>query len=109
MSRMIDFDRMKRRIEAATASPFRSAHDKAIRPEASLPLYHVFAAGPVMRRKFIYDRSGERTARGLMAKLLQEGLLQSDTAAGPVRWGLPLDALQFLFPELYPEAATSPE
>jgi len=29
----------------------------------------------------------------------------SDTKLGPVRLGLPLDALQFLFPSLYPKAA----
>jgi hypothetical protein len=108
MSRMLDFDGMKRRIEALVT--FRRAHDKAIRLEAALPLYHTFAAGPLTRREFIQMTGlGERTARGLMARLLQDGLLQSDAAAGPVRWGLPLDALQFLFPELYPEAATSPD
>ena len=37
--------------------------------------------------------------------LLSTGLLVSDTRLGPVRLGLPLDALQFLFPSLYPEAA----
>jgi Fic family protein len=108
MGRMLDFDSMKRRIEALVA--FRRAHDKAIRAEASLPLYHAFAAGPLMRREFMQMTGlGERTARGLLSKLLKDGLLQSDTAAGPVRWGLPLDALQFLFPELYPEAATRPD
>ena len=108
MSRMLDFDGMKRRIDALVT--FRRTHDKAIRAEASLPLYHVFAAGPLARREFMQMTGlGERTARGLMSKLLKDGLLQSDTAAGPVRWGLPLDALQFLFPELYPEAATSPD
>jgi Fic family protein len=108
MSRMLDVDGMKRRIAALVT--FRQAHDKAIRLEAALPLYHVFAAGPVARREFMRMTGlGERTARGLVARLLQDGLLQSDSAAGPVRWGLPLDALQFLFPELYPEAATSPD
>jgi hypothetical protein len=52
---------------------------------------------------------GERTARSLISKLLGDGLLLSDTSFGPVRWGLPLDSLQFLFPELYPEAATKPD
>lgn len=108
MSRMLAFDGMKRRIEALVT--FRRAHDKAIRPEAALPLYHVFAAGPLARREFMQMTGlGERTARGLMARLLQDGLLQSDTAAGPVRWGLPLNTLQFLFPELYPEASTNPD
>jgi Fic family protein len=108
MTRMLELDGMKRRLKALIT--FRAAHDKAIRPEAILPLYHVFAAGPVTRREFTQMTSlGERTARSLMSKLLHDGLLVSDTASGPVRWGLPLDSLQFLFPELYPEAAIKPD
>lgn len=108
MGRMLEFDGMKRRIEALVT--FRSAHDKAVRPEAILPLYHLFAAGPLARREFTQMTGlGERTARSLLSKLLRDGLLQSDSAAGPVRWGLPLDAMQFLFPGLYPEAATRPD
>lgn len=108
MSTMLEFDGMKRRIEALVT--FRAAHDKAIRPEAILPLYHVFAAGPLTRKEFTQMTSlGERTARGLLSKLLHDGLLVSDSPMSSVRWGLPLDSLQFLFPELYPEAATKPE
>jgi hypothetical protein len=44
-----------------------------------------------------------------LSHLLASGLLISDSALGPVRFALPLDALQFLFPELYPEAATKPD
>jgi len=108
MGRMLELDGMKRRIEALIT--FRSAHDKALRPEAILPLYHVFASGPVTRREFA-QLTGlqERTARSLLSRLLATGLLQSDTPLGPVRFGLPLDALQFLLPELYPEAATKLE
>ncbi|MBX6964856.1 Fic family protein [Alcaligenes faecalis] len=105
MGRMLDLDDMKRRIEALII--FRHAHDKEVRKEAILPLYHLFAAGPLKRMEFAQMTGlGERTARSLMSKLLKSGLLVSDTASGPVRWGLPLDSLQFLFPELYPEAAT---
>ena len=108
MGAMLELAGMKRRIEALIT--FRSAHDKAVRPEAILPLYHLFAAGPLSRREFTQMTGlGERTARSLMSKLLQDGLLESDSAAGPVRWGLPLDAMQFLFPGLYPEAATKPD
>jgi len=108
MNRMLELDGMKRRIEALIM--FRSAHDKAIRPEAILPLYHVFASGPATRREFA-QMTGlqERTARSLLSRLLSTGLLLSDTPLGPVRFGLPLNALQFLLPELYPEAATQPE
>jgi Fic family protein len=108
MNRMLELDGMKRRIEALIT--FRSAHDKSIRPEAILPLYHVFAAGPVTRREFAQMTGlGERTARSLLSHLLASGLLVSDSALGPVRFGLPLDSLQFLLPELYPEASTKPE
>ena len=47
MNRMLELDGMKRRIEALIT--FRGMHDKSVRPEAILPLYHVFAAGPVTR------------------------------------------------------------
>lgn len=108
MNRMFELDGMKRRIEALVT--FRAAHDKAIRPEAILPLYHVFATGPATRREFAQMTGlGERTARSLLSRMLSIGLLVSDSSAGPVRFGLPLDSLQFLFPELYPEAATKPD
>lgn len=102
MARMLELDGMKRRIEALVR--FRAAHDKSMRVEAILPLYHVFAAGPVTRGEFAQMTGlGERTARSLLSRLLAAKLLASDTPLGPVRFGLPLDALQFLFPELYPE------
>ncbi|WP_062111230.1 Fic family protein [Collimonas pratensis] len=107
MTRMLDLDQMKRRIEALMM--FRAAHDKQIRAEAILPLYHVFAAGPVTRGEFTQLTGlGERTARALLSRLLSTRLLASDTPLGPVRFGLPLDSLQFLFPELYPEASFQP-
>jgi hypothetical protein len=108
MTRMLELDGMKRRMEALIT--FRAMQDKDIRPEAILPLHHVFAAGPVTRREFIQMTGlGDRTARSLMSRLLRTGLLESGSNAGPVRFGLPLGSLQFLFPELYPEAATKLE
>lgn len=108
MGKMLDLDGMKRRIEALVI--FRTRHDKGLRAEAILPLFHVFAAGPVLRGEFAQLTGlGERTSRSLLSRLLSTGLMVSDTALGPVRFGLPLDSLQFLFPELYPEAATKPE
>jgi Fic family protein len=104
MTRMLDLDGMKLRIEALIT--FRAAHDKEIRAEAILPLHHVFAAGPVTRAEFAQLTGlGERTARSLLSRLLATRLLSSDMPLGPVRFGLPLDALQFLLPELYPEAS----
>jgi hypothetical protein len=65
MTRMLELDGMKRRMEALIT--FRAMQDKDIRPEAILPLHHVFAAGPVTRREFIQMIGlGDRTARSLM-------------------------------------------
>ena len=44
----------------------------------------------------------------LLSRLLKTGLVEPDTPLGLVRFGLPLDALPFYFPDLYPEAATRP-
>lgn len=48
---------------------------------------------------------GERTARKLLSDLIETGLVSSTGHVAPVRFAFPLDALQFLLPELYPEAA----
>lgn len=105
MQKMLDLDNMKRRIEALIT--FRSTEDKAIRPEAVLPLFHLFAAGPLTRGEFQQMTGlGERVARSLLSRLIAVGLVASDGPYANVRFALPLDSLQFLFPGLYPEAAT---
>jgi Fic family protein len=105
MTQMLDLDGMKQRIAALIT--YRAAHDGAMRLEAILPLHHLFAAGPVTRGEFIQLTGlGERTGRNLLSRLLTTRLVTSDSARGPVRFGLPLDALHFLLPELYPEANT---
>lgn len=108
MSKLLALNGMKRRITALVM--FRATENKLMRPEAILPLYHTFAAGPLQRGEFAQMSGlGERTARTLLAHLLASGLLRSETTLGPVSFGLPLDALQFLFPDLYPEASTRPD
>lgn len=52
---------------------------------------------------------GAKVAQMLLSRLLKTGLVETDTTLGPVRFGLPLNALQFYFPDLYPEAATRPD
>ena len=44
----------------------------------------------------------ERTARNVLAALIKEGLLVSDSPKGKVRAGFPVHALGSLFPNLYP-------
>lgn len=105
MAGMLDLDGMKTRIQALVA--FRSAHDKGYRAEAALPLYHLFLAGPTPRGEFQQMTGlGERTARTLLSRLIESGLVASEGHTAPVRFAFPLDALQFLLPGLYPEAST---
>jgi Fic family protein len=102
MSRMLALEGIQQRIEALII--FKSTHDKAIRREAVLPLIHVFGQGPVTRGDFSQMTGlGERNARSLISRLLADGLLVSDSMYGPVRFGLPLNCLGMLFPNLYPE------
>ena len=104
MTRMFNLDEMKTRIQALIA--FRAAQDRQIRPEAVLPLHHLFLAGPTPRGEFQQMTGlGERTARSLLSRLLETGLVTSAGHVAPVRFAFPLDALQFLLPDLYPEAA----
>lgn len=108
MTRMLDLDGIKARIQALVA--FRAATQKSMRSEAVLPLHHLFAAGPVTRAEFKQMTGlGDRSAQLLLSNLLAQKLIESETPYGPVRFGLPLDALHLLFPDLYPEAATRVE
>lgn len=78
------------------------------RKELVLPLQHVLMCGPVSRGEF-KKMSGlaDRTAQQSVAQLLRDGLLRSDGLKGSVCMSFPLDALNILFPNLYPEAATT--
>jgi hypothetical protein len=55
-------------------------------------------------RGAVIEASGlkERTGRNLLAQLVSEGLLVSDTPKGGVRIGFPIHAAGWFFPELYP-------
>jgi Fic family protein len=107
MRRMLNLDEMKARITALIT--FRMQFDKGIRAEASLPLFHLFLAGPTPRGEFQQMTGlGERTARTLLSRLIETGLVVSKGHTAPVQIAFPLDALQFLLPQLYPEASTAP-
>ncbi len=102
--KMLDFDTMKARIEALVF--FCQSQSRNIRQEAALPLYHLFAAGPLMRSQFAQMTGlGERSARYLISALLKEGLVTSSAHNAPLAFGLPHKHLHFLLPNLYPEAS----
>lgn len=108
MTRMLNLDELKDRIGALITIRAHQRQTPDYRPEAILPLQHVMALGPITRGEFVQLTGlGERTARKVLAQLLADGLLISDTPKGPVKMGLPLDALGVLLPNLYPEAVSS--
>lgn len=110
MTRMLDVAEMRERLQALISFRSHSSQYKEYRQEALMPLHHLIAAGAVSRADFIQMTGvGERTGRRLLAQLLTDGLLVSESHRGDVEIGFPLDALNFLFPKLYPEAAADLE
>jgi Fic family protein len=104
MAGLLQLGEMKKRMRAYLT--LASATEPDIRAEVEPALYHVFLAGKVRRGEFKQMTGlGARTADKAIAALLKKGLLVSDSPKGEVSIGLPLEALAFYFPRLYPEAA----
>lgn len=104
MGQMLDLTTLRDRLRAYIV--FLSQTEKDVRAEAIPALHHAFLAGSVPRGEFkqmigLASRSADR----VLAGLLRRRLLESDSAKGAVRFGLPLESLAFYFPRLYPEAA----
>lgn len=77
--------------------------DKGLRLESARMLQEVLVKGEATRGAVI-AASGlkERTGRTLLGQLIAEGLLVSDTPKGNVRFGFPIHAAGWFFPDLYP-------
>jgi len=104
MAELPDMQSMKDRIAASLA--FESHREEsAIRMEVRTPMHYLFLGGPMDRGAFkamigLAPRSADRVLRALLAR----GLLTSDTQKGAIRFAVPLHALRFYFPALWPEA-----
>ncbi|MFT3812945.1 MAG: Fic family protein [Acidovorax sp.] len=105
MGRMLNLQEMQGRMEALLAHE-EQVIKRGLRKEALRPLHYLFATQGALTRGDFASMTGlgERTATTLIGKLLATGLLQSDSPRGLVRFGVPMDALRFLFPNLWPEA-----
>ena len=105
MRSMLSLNTIEHRIAACLT--FEQATLKSgVRVEALRPLHYLFLSGGEIERGEFKRMTGlgERTAVSLLSALVRRGLLRSDTAQGKVRFGLPLHALRFYFPALWPEA-----
>jgi len=105
MRSMLNLRTMEGRI-AACLSFEQESLKSGVLLEALRPLHYLFLSGADIERGEFKCMTGlgERTAVSLLSVLIQHGLLSSDTPQGKVRFGLPLHALRFYFPALWPEA-----
>jgi Fic family protein len=108
MASMFDLAKLKDRIRAYVL--VRGATDgvKEYREEAIVPLQTVAVGGAVSRGDFIRMTGlEERTARKVISRFLQDGLLRSDSHRAELSIGFSLASLSILLPNLYPEASTT--
>ncbi len=76
----------------------------SLRPEAARLLKEALIHGQIERGEASRITGlPERTARRVLGSVVDEGLLASATPKGPVSLRFPVDALERLFPRLYPE------
>lgn len=107
MGGQLDISTMERRIAACLIFEEETMRS-GVRRESLRPLHYLFLSGGELERGEFKTMTGlgQRTAGSALAALLERGLLKSDTPQGKVRFGLPLHALRFYFPALWPEAET---
>jgi len=105
MGGLLDISAMERRIAACLTFEEESQRS-GVRREALRPLHYLFLTGGELERGEFKTMTGlgERTAVSALSALIRRGLLKSDTPQGKVRFALPLHALRFYFPALWPEA-----
>lgn len=105
MAGLLQLGAMEGRI-AACLNFEQASMKSGVRLEALRPLHYLFLSSGALERGEFKRMTGlgDRTATSLLTALLKRGLLASDSPQGKVRFGLPLHALRFYFPALWPEA-----
>lgn len=108
MGKLLALDSLKEGIAALMLVRSERAQYKHYSRQAVLALHHVLLAGPTGRGEFMMMTGlPERTASRVLAQLLKDRLLVSGSPKGEVSFNFPLDALNILLPNLYPEAAVA--
>ena len=110
MRGMLDLGGLRARI--ADLLGYLAAHPWSVGSERSVvklealeAMHYTAIAGPVERARFMAMTGlPDRTARRVLASLLDFGLLTSATSRAPIGFAVPLASLRFLFPRLWPEA-----
>jgi len=106
MTQLLGLEQLKNSIVTLMLVRSESAQYKNYSRQATTALHHVLLAGPTARGEFM-TMTGlpERTASRVLAQLLKDRLLVSEGPKSPVTFNFPLNALNLLLPNLYPEAA----
>ena len=98
MAELFDLDNLGGRLS-------RYVERSRLRPEASRLLQVTLVRGQIERGEASQITGlPERTARRVLASVVDIGLLASESPKGPVSLRFPVDALDEIFPRLYPEA-----
>ena len=110
MHGLLRLSEFESRLAACLAYEQQTLHS-GVRMEALRPLHYLFVTGLEIERGEFKRMTGlgDRTAVSLLSALVRRGLLRSDSVQGKVRFGLPLHALRFYFPALWPEAEADAE
>jgi len=110
MEQRIDIASFKQNVAALLmwydAHPWNIGSERSlIKIEVLEPLHYLAMVGELDRQRFL-SMTGlrERTARRVLATLLDIGIVKAASARAPLRFALPSTSLRFLFPGLWPEA-----
>ena len=105
MSGLLRLGDMERRIAACLVYEEQTLRS-GVRLAALRPLHYLFVTDSALERGEFKAMTGlgERTAGTVLKALLERRLLVSDSPQGLLHFGLPLQALRFYFPALWPEA-----
>ena len=98
MTELFDLDNLDARLTRHVERGDR------LKPEAARLLREALVRGRIERGEASRITGlPERTARRVLGEVIDAGLLASTTPKGPVSLRFPVDALESLFPRLYPE------
>lgn len=98
MSSLFELDTLARRLRNYVEI------NESLKPEAARLLEEALIRGEFERGEIMRITGlPERSARRVMSDVVASGLLASDTPKGPVSLRFPVDALDVLFPRLFPE------
>lgn len=104
MEKMLNLEDFKDRLKTLLIVE-ETKGQTGLKTAALLPLHYIAVSGPIERKEFkTMTGLPDRTAERLLKSLIEYRLLISDTPRGKVSMGIPLRSLQFLFPNLWPEA-----